>query len=360
MREEERSVPYRNKRVLVTGGLGFIGSNLALRLASLGAQVTVVDSCVEGCGANAANLEGDGGRIAVVKCPISDEETLRERLASTDIVFNLAGEISHIHSMLSPDRDLKLNCLEQLQFVQACRLYAPGVRVVYAGTRQVYGRPRYLPVDERHPVQAVDFNGIHKHAAEHYHILHTDLGALDAIVLRLTNIYGPRQALNLPCQGFLGGFMRRSLCGAALEVFGAGDQLRDPLYVDDAVEAFLRAGLAVNPASRIYNVGGPAPLSLREIAECVAEAGGQGSVVSSRPFPAHLRGIDIGSYWTDSSRIRLELGWTPEVRFADGVRRTMAYYAGRLPSYLDPVTPRPVCSLPLHLLAATDHATVKA
>ena len=159
-------------------------------------------------------------------------------------------------------------------------------------------------------------------------------------------------ALNLPCQGFLGAFIRRSLCGDPLEVFGAGDQLRDPLYVDDAAEAFLRAGLAARPQSRVYNVGGPEPLSLKAISEMTAAAGGQGSTVSSRPFPPHLQGIDIGSYWTNSSRIGRELGWAPAVRFSDGVARTMAYYEEKLPSYLDPAAPRPVCSLAMHLPGA--------
>jgi len=339
--------PYRGKRVLVTGGLGFIGSNLAIALVREGAAVVIADASVEGCGANPYNIDEVAAAVTVVHASIADTGQLAGHLRHCDVVFNLAGEISHIHSMLSPQRDLQLNSLDQLTFLQACRRFAPGVRVVYAGTRQVYGRPRYLPVDEDHPVSAVDFNGVHKLAAESYHRLLTEAGDLDAITLRLTNVYGPRMALHLPCQGFLGTFVRRSLCGEPLECFGDGSQLRDPLYVADAVDAFLCAGAAVKPPSRIYNVGGPEALTLSRIAEIMAAAGGR-SQAFLRPFPEHLRRIDIGSYRTDSGRIARELGWQPRVGFIDGIRQTVDYYRESLPRYLDPRIPQPACTLPVH------------
>jgi UDP-glucose 4-epimerase len=348
---------YRHKRALVTGGLGFIGSNLAIRLVEEGACVTVVDACVPGCGANRHNLDEAAGAVRVLEHSIADAGALRDAIAAADIVFNLAGEISHIHSILSPERDLRLNCLEQMAFLEACRRHAPGIRVVYAGTRQVYGRPERLPVDETHPVRPVDFNGVHKRAAENYHELLTGPAGLDAITLRLTNVYGPRQALNAPCQGFLGSFVRRALAGEPLEVFGDGSQLRDPLYVDDAVDAFLAAGAVARPASRIYNAGGPEPLTLRGISEMTAAAGGR-SAAMLRPFPERLRGIDIGSYWSDSSRAARELGWTPRVRYAEGIGRALEFYRGRLERYLDPEAPHPVCALPLH--AAADRLTTAA
>jgi nucleoside-diphosphate-sugar epimerase len=197
-------------------------------------------------------------------------------------------------------------------------------------------------------VAAVDFNGIHKLAAESYHRLLTETGGLDAIALRLTNIYGPRMALNLPCQGFLGTFVRRSLTGQALEIFGDGSQLRDPLYVDDAVEALLLAGAVRHPQSRTYNVGGPEPLALRDIAGVIAAAGGK-SEIFLKPFPAHLVNIDIGSYWTDSSLIRAELGWKPGTGFTEGVRRTIEYFRLHLAQYLDPQGLQPVCSLAIRV-----------
>ena len=339
--------PYSGKRVLITGGLGFLGSNLALRLVELGAHVTLVDSCVEGCGSNRYNIESALGNVETLVASIAETERLAPVIRSTDIVFNLAGEISHIHSMLSPERDLRLNNLDQIAFLSACKLYAPGIRVVYAGTRQIYGKPAYLPVDEQHPVRPVDFNGIHKHAAETYHRLLTETGAIDAVTLRLTNVYGPRMALNLPCQGFLGTFFRKGLCGETIEVFGDGEQLRDPLYVDDAVDAFLCAGAARSLPSQIYNVGGPEALPLHAIAGMIAAAGGSGGVLR-RPFPDHLQNIDIGSYRSDCGRIRQELGWRSRVGFAEGVRQTIAYYRQCLDRYLDPVSSSPVCSLDLH------------
>ncbi len=338
---------YAGKRVLVTGGLGFIGSNLAIRLVGEGAQVTVVDSSVAGCGANLHNLAPVRDRVAVVRAAICQAELFRDELAQTDIIFNLAGEISHTHSMEFPERDLQINAVAQLQFLLACREHARGCRIVYASTRQLYGAPDYLPVDELHPVNPIDFNGVHKYAASNYHLLMSRAGDIDAITLRLTNVYGPRMALNIPCQGFLSNFLRRLLLGETIEIFGDGNQLRDPVFVDDAVDAFLAAGAAERPPSRIYNVGGPEALSLAEIARAAVSAAG-GVEPVFRPFPEHHKKIDIGSFYTDTTRIRTELGWAPAVRFADGIRRTIEYFRSELPHYLDPSAGPPTCNLPEH------------
>jgi nucleoside-diphosphate-sugar epimerase len=338
---------YAGRRVLVTGGLGFIGSNLALRLVREGAEVSIVDSSAAGCGANLHNLAPVRERVELIPAGICDADLFREQLARAEIIFNLAGEISHTHSMEFPERDLQLNAVTQLQFLLACRQYAPGRRIVYASTRQVYGRPQYLPVDESHPVNPVDFNGVHKYAASNYHLLLSRAGDIDAVTLRLTNVYGPRMALNIPCQGFLSNFLRRLLTGQTVAIFGDGNQLRDPMYVDDAVEAFLKAGAAAPLPSRIYNVGGPQALSLGEIARLATAAAGIAEPVY-RPFPEHQARIDIGSYYTDSTRIGSELGWTPAVRFEEGIRRTIEYYRSALPHYLDPATGEPDCNLPEH------------
>ncbi|WP_051669385.1 NAD-dependent epimerase/dehydratase family protein [Bryobacter aggregatus] len=319
---------YQGMRVLVTGGLGFIGSNLALRLEELGASVTVVDSLVAGCGGNRANLAGSG--VRVIEADLSEPAAIEEALARAQVVFNLAGEISHIHSMEYPERDLHLNTLSQLRFLDACRRVNRGVRIVYAGTRQTFGRPRYLPVDEQHPIRPIDFNGVHKYAATMYHLMMSELGELDAMVLLLTNVYGPRMSLNIAGQGFLGVFFRKALLGEPLAVYGDGEQLRDPVYVDDVAEAFLLAGVAHGCVEREYNIGGAEPLMLREIAE---EIGGEARRV---PFPAHLQPIDIGSYYTDSRRAERVLGWRPRTSFGEGVRRTMDFYRLWFAAYLDP------------------------
>lgn len=335
---------YKNKKVLITGGLGFIGSNLAIRAVELGARVTVVDSSVIGCGANRRNLAPVWNDVRTIDHDIGEAYRFPEIIAGSDVIFNLAGEVSHLHSMDYPERDLEINTVAQLRFLEMCRKQAPGIRIVYAGTRQIYGIPEYLPVDESHPIHPVDFNGIHKYAAMMYHLMLSRSGNLDAVVLRLTNVYGPRMALGIPCQGFLASFLRRILLGERLEVFGEGAQKRDPLYVDDVVEAFLLAGASSRLPSRTYNVGGLDALSLEEIAQICTHAVG-GCPPLKRPFPKEHAEIDIGSYYSDSSRIERELGWKPQIRFCDGIRQVLDFYRAELPHYLADSNPRPRCML---------------
>ena len=324
---------FRNRKVLVTGGLGFIGSNLALRLARAGARVVIVDSEVAGCGASRHNIAGAEGDLRLIVADVGDEDALAGEIRGCSVVFNLAGEISHIHSMRDPARDAALNAMSQLRFLEECARQEPGVRVVYASTRQIYGVPQYLPVDESHPIQPVDFNGIHKYAATAYHLLWSDLGRIDARVLCLTNVYGPRLALWLSGQGFLANFLRRGLLGQTIEIFGDGRQLRDPVYVDDVVDAFLLAGAVEDPKSRLWNVGGGQPLALADIAATISAAAGAPAPIC-RPFPAEHEGIDIGSYCSDSTRIREELGWSPRVSFETGIGRSLEYFQRELPHYL--------------------------
>jgi nucleoside-diphosphate-sugar epimerase len=325
---------YRNSKVLVTGGLGFIGSNLALHLAAAGAEVTVIDSSVAGCGANPRNLFGAPSPIRVIDADIADAADFASEIRSSDVIFNLAGEVSHLQSMKNPERDKQINVAAQLKFLEACAAHNPGVRVVYASTRQIYGAPRYLPVDERHPIQPLDFNGIHKYAATAYHQVLTAAGKLDAVVLCLTNVYGPRMALNIPSQGFIGGFLRKAILGDAITVFGDGRQLRDPMYVDDAVNAFLRAGAAENPVNRMWNVGGSQALSVSTIAIALAAAAEAAAPVF-KAFPDELKKIDIGSYYSNSARIRKDLGWSSTIDFSRGIGRTIEFYRQELAYYLN-------------------------
>jgi len=326
-------MPYQQKRVLITGGLGFIGSNLAIRASELGADVTIVDSSVEGCGANPHNIAPVKDRVRVIRADIGHAADFTGELKRCDVIFNLAGEISHLHSMHFPERDLEINTIAQLRFLNVCSKVAPGVRVVYAGTRQIYGVPEYLPVDEDHPVNPVDFNGVHKYAATMYHMMLTRMGLLDAVVLRLTNVYGPRMALNIPSQGFLSTYLRRLVLGHEIEVFGTGQQMRDVVYVDDAVDAFLRAGLCASLPSHTYNIGGPEVLTISEIAATCARVGG-GVPVKFRQFSEELKRIDIGSYYTDCSRVERELGWKPGVTLADGICRSLEFFRREASHYL--------------------------
>ncbi|MGH9663318.1 MAG: NAD-dependent epimerase/dehydratase family protein [Bryobacteraceae bacterium] len=338
------TVTYSGREVLITGGLGFLGSNLAIRLVNLGASVSIVDAMVDGCGGNVYNIAPVANKVRVVRASVGAPRRFRALIRRAGVIFNLAGEISHIHSMRWPKRDALLNASSQLSFLEECVRSAPGVRIVYAGTRQVYGVPKYLPVDEEHPIGPVDFNGIHKGAALMYHVLYARTKKLDAVVLNLSNLYGPRMALSSPCQGVLANFVRKLVSGRRLEVFGDGRQLRDPMYVDEAVDAFLAAGSVEKLPSRIYNVGGPEPLPLGRIAGIASRAAGQDPPLF-RPFPPDREMIDIGSYYADTSRIRRELGWKPCIGFEDGIARTLAFYQAELPHYLESFDAEPACAL---------------
>jgi UDP-glucose 4-epimerase len=316
--------PYAGKRVLVTGGLGFIGSNLVMQLVELGARVIIVDSCVRECGGDIRNVQPGVDEVRIVGADIGDEKAVAPLLKDTDIVFNLAGHVGHTHSMRAPERDLDLNTRSQLLFLDQCARARRVIRVVYASTRQVYGRAQYLPVDELHPVIPVDVNGVNKHAAGLYHLMWSYNGLLDAVVLRLTNVYGPRLALNLPELGVLPTFLLRVLTGQPVHVFGDGAELRDPLYVDDAVDALLRAGAAPELRSRVYNVGGPESLSLEEIARTICRIGGAPPPLRIA-FPPEHAAIDIGSFTTDSSLIARHLGWSPHTLFAEGAVKTLHF-----------------------------------
>jgi UDP-glucose 4-epimerase len=350
---------YSGLEVLITGGLGFVGSNLAIRLVDLGAKVTIVDSLVKGCGGNIYNIAPVADRVRLIECGVGDVGRLRRVLRRTRLIFNLAGEISHSHSMKFPERDGSLNAWAQLRFLEETARQAPGVRIVYAGTRQIFGIPQYLPVDESHPFSPVDFNGIHKLAATMYHLLNGREGKLDAIVLNLTNVYGPRMALATPCQGFLGNFVRKLMTGTPLEILGSGAQLRDPLFVDDAVDAFLKLGAAERPGSPMYNVGGPEAHTLAHMAEVVSAIGGVASP-SYRAFSPDQKRIDIGSYCTDSSRIERDVAWTARVRFEEGIRRTLAFYDRELAQYLDPPIADPPCLLAARVQKPKQHSVVVA
>jgi UDP-glucose 4-epimerase len=321
---------YRNRKVLVTGGLGFLGSNLALRLFDLGADVHIVDSLAEGCGGSFGNLLEAVGRLPVHVRDLRETEYMMEAVRDRDIIFNLAGRVDHLGSMLDPLADLEINCRAQLSLMEACRHVNPTVKVVFGSSRQLYGRPQYLPVDEKHPIEPVDINGIHKRAAERYHFIYGVYG-LRACALRLTNAYGPRQFLRDARQGVLGLFIRRAMDGDEIQLFGGGEQMRDPIFVDDVLDALLRAGLCDAANGKALNLGAR-PVSLRQIAELLIEITGRGSI-REVPFPEDRRTIDIGSYYGDYTRALDTLDWEPKTSLEDGLRRTIKFFEGRREDY---------------------------
>ncbi len=331
---------YEGRRVLVTGGLGFVGSNLTLALLSLGAEVTVLDSLDAGCGGDIRNLGADATKVKTVIADIACEEAVASCLHEVDVVFNLASEIAHTPRIEQAGRDLALNVSSQLDFLGHCVRHAPGVRVVYTSTRQVYGIPAYLPVDEKHPVNPVDFNGVHKLAAGRYHLLLWRMQQLDSAVLYLTNVYGPRMALHLPQQGFLANFLAKALRGETLEVFGDGQQLRDPVYVDDAVRAILHAGAIPLGTNRTFNIGHGQTHSVLDIARLLSRMA-RLPVPILRPFPAALRPIDVGSYATDIRHAEAVLDWRASISVEEGLIASLQYYGHAIDALVSAATERP-------------------
>jgi UDP-glucose 4-epimerase len=316
---------FAGKRVLITGGLGFIGSNLAHELVEMGAEVTIVDSLVPEYGGLLYNVAGIEDRVNVNVSDVRDEHSLRYLVRDQDVLFNLAGQTSHLDSMADPYTDLEINARSQLSILEACRYENPGISVVFASTRQLYGRPIRLPVDESHPVVPVDVNGINKAAGEWYHLLYGEVYGIRTSVLRLTNTYGPRMRVRDARQTFLGIWIRHALAGEDILVYGDGSQRRDLTYVDDAVSAFLLAATRDDAAGRVFNLGGSGHVSLLELAEQVVRIAGSGQI-RAIPFPADRKAIDIGDFYADWSAIELALGWRPEVPLEEGIARTLDYY----------------------------------
>jgi UDP-glucose 4-epimerase len=320
------------KHILITGGLGFIGSALARRLVELGANVTLVDSLIPEYGGNMFNIAGIENRVRVNISDVRDAHSMKYLVQGQDYLFNLAGQTSHVDSMEAPEIDLDINCRAQLSILEACRQYNPAIKIVFASTRQLYGKPDYLPVDEKHLLRPVDVNGINKMAGEWYHILYNNVYGIRTCALRLTNTYGPRMRIKDARQTFLGIWIKLLLEGKPFEVWG-GEQLRDFTYVDDAVEVFLLAAVREEAIGQVYNLGGCEVINLRELAELSVKANGGGKF-QVREFPANRKRIDIGDYYANDQRIRSELGWTPQVNLQEGLARTMDYYRRHLAHYL--------------------------
>src|SRR6201997_832996 len=309
---------------MITGGLGLIGSAIARRLLELGAEVLLVDSMIPEYGGNLANIASIRDRVSVNIADIRGGYALRHLLSGQDFLFNLAAQTSHLDSMSAPEEDLAINCTAQLQLLEGCRAVNPGIAIVHAGTRQIYGRPEYLPVDERHPLRPVDVNGVNKMAGEAYHLMYHDVYGIKTRSLRLTNVYGPGMRLKDARQTFLGIWVRRVLEGDPFEVWG-GEQRRDLLYVDDAADAFLYAAVTPQAEGLALNVGGGEPVRLIALAEALVEANGGGNF-EVREFPPERKRIDVGDFLIDDRRFRALTGWRSRFGLTDGLRRSLDYY----------------------------------
>jgi UDP-glucose 4-epimerase len=317
---------YSGSRALVTGGLGFIGSHLAKRLVELGADVTIVDSLIPEYGGNPYNVREIKDRVHINYSDIRDPWSIRYLVQGQDFIFNLAGQVSHIDSMRDPQTDLDINCKSQLSLLEACRENNPETRIVFAASRQQYGRPQFVPVTEEHPQIPVDVNGINLVAGERYHLLYNDVYGIRTASLRLTNTYGPHLLMKHDRQGFITTFIRLALEGQTIKVFGDGSQLRDFTYVSDAVEAFLETALTDETYGRALNVGGVEPVSLVDVARLCQELAGLGGKVELVPWPPDRKKIDIGSIYVDHTRLTKLTGWEPYVGLREGVAETLAFY----------------------------------
>lgn len=323
---------FSGANILITGGAGFIGSALARRLVKDGAHVTIADSFVPEYGGNMANIESILSAVHLSITDVRDQHSMNYLVQGKDFLFNLAGQTSHLDSMTDPFTDLEINVRAQLSILEACRKFNPEIKLVFAGTRQIYGKPDYLPVDEKHPIRPVDVNGINKLAGEWYHLLYNNVYGLRATVLRLTNTYGPCMRIKDARQTFVGVWIRNLLTGLPLEIWG-GEQLRDFTYVDDCVEAMLLAATEEKANGLALNIGGTEPVSLKELATILTSLHKGGTYVV-KEFPAERKKIDIGDYYSSDVQLRNILGWTPQISLHEGLQRTLTYFSSHYERYV--------------------------
>jgi dTDP-glucose 4,6-dehydratase/UDP-glucose 4-epimerase len=323
---------YSNKNILITGGLGFIGSNLARALVKEGGNVTVVDSLIPQYGGSLFNVADIRNDIKINITDIRDPHAMSYLIKDKHFLFNLAGQTSHIDSMTDPFTDLEINSAAQLSILEACRKNNNGIKIVFASTRQLYGKPNYLPVDENHPICPVDVNGINKLSGEMYHFLYNNVYGIPACALRLTNTYGPGMRVKDSRQTFLGIWFRLLIERKPIKVFGDGLQLRDFNYVDDCVRALLLAGSENNANGKVFNLGSKEVVSLKELAKLLVELN-PGSTFELEPFPGERKAIDIGDYYADYSQINKILGWSPKIDLREGLLTSLDYYKKNFSEY---------------------------
>jgi len=324
---------FSNKNVIISGGLGFIGSNLAIKLVGCGAIVTIIDSLIPEYGGNLWNIEPVKDMVKINISDVRDEHSIQHLIQGQDYFFNLAGQTSHLDSMHNPFTDLEINSKAQLSILEACKKYNPGIRIIFASTRQLYGKPQYLPVDEKHPLFPVDVNGINKLSGEWYHIVYNNVYDIKTSILRLTNTYGPRMRIKDARQTFLGIWIQKLIENQPITIYGDGSQIRDYNYIDDVVDAFLTVAASDQWNGSIFNLGNDQPISLLTTAELMIEENHGGNYIF-KSFPTDLKKIDIGDFYSDFSKIKNLLGWSPKVKIRDGMKETLDYFRNNYEHYV--------------------------
>lgn len=316
---------FSNSSVLITGGLGFIGSTVAYALVNLGARVTIMDSLIPDYGGNLFNVDEIKDKVVINITDVRDKNSIRHLVQGQDYLFNLAGTLSHIDSMQDPYTDLEINCTSQLSILEACRHNNLKIKIIFSGTRGQYGRAKYLPVDEKHPMEPIDVNGINNIAGESYHLLYNNVYGIRACSLRMTNTFGPRHQMRHSKQGYLNWFIRLAMEDKPITIYGDGSQLRDFNYIDDVVEALLAAAAKEETSGQVYNLGSGNSISVLESAHAVVKAVGKGSIKQVE-YPPDKKKIEADDYYADYGKIHTALGWKPCVSFEEGLRRTVEYY----------------------------------
>jgi len=324
---------YKGKNVLITGGLGFIGSNLAHRLVELGANVTNIDTIVREYGGNEFNIADIKDKVKVNIADIRDRYSINHTIVNQDYLFNLAGQVSHLDSMKDPFTDLEINVTSQVSILEACRQYNPDIKIIFSSSRQIYGKPEYLPADEKHPIHPTDVNGININAGEWYHILYNNVYDIKATSLRMTNVYGPRQLIKHNRQGFIGWFIRLAVEGKTVKIYGDGSQKRDLNYVDDVCDALLLVGASDKSNGQIYNLGSKEIISLKDLTEKIISIADRGNY-ALEPWPTEKKNIDIGDYYGDFSKIKNDVGWEPKTSLDEGLKKTIDFYKENLDKYI--------------------------
>ncbi|HMF98141.1 MAG TPA: NAD-dependent epimerase/dehydratase family protein [Vicinamibacterales bacterium] len=320
---------YAGRRVLVAGGLGFIGAHLTTRLRALDADVTVVTQSL-------ASHQDDVVRFAranvrLVEADVRDAAAIADAVTGRDVVFSLAGRSGAVQSMEDPAADLDVNCRGALVLLEAIRVNSPSARLVFASSRLAYGKGGDAPVDEDHPLDPLCVHAVHKLAAEQYLRLYGRAYGLQYSIARLTNPYGPGQPGDRTAYGVVNRLIHLALADQPLPIYGDGSQLRDYIYVDDAVEALLRLGVAPEAAGHTYNVGSGVGTPIIGMARAITEIAGTGTI-QFVPWPAMAAVVETGDFVANTARIRRELGWAPAIGLHDGLSRTVAFYRSPMAS----------------------------